>query len=169
MKDMLGARWNGLSAATRSPRGGLAAAGIAAVFLSCSSGGGSSSGGSSGGSNAPSGPCAGPTLTTSASTSGALNVAVCLSQEPAYAGLLKAQLTITTSQGDTPMDGLTLQVVPWMPEMHHGADVAPTVMAEGGGKYLVSNLYLYMPGLWELKTTISGAKTDTANPEFQVQ
>jgi len=85
------------------------------------------------------------------------------------AGNLEAELTITETSGSTPVDGLTLQVVPWMPQMRHGTSVTPTVMAEGGGKYLVGNLYLFMPGIWELQTAVSGTKTDTADPQFTVQ
>jgi hypothetical protein len=43
------------------------------------------------------------------------------------------------------------------------------VTPEGGGKYLVSSVYLFMPGVWELKTTIAGAVNDDVEPTFQLQ
>lgn len=123
----------------------------------------------SGGSGGQSGAYSGPPVSTVASQSGALTVAVRLSQQPPYAGDLDAELAITETSGNTPVDGLTLQVVPWMPQMGHGTSVTPTVTPEGGGKYLVSNLYLFMAGTWELKTTLSGAATDSVDPQFDVQ
>jgi hypothetical protein len=147
----------------RVPRVGLShgvlvSAAFAAVLAACS--------GSSGG---QAGPCSGSPVATVPSKSGALTVAVCLSQEPPYAGDLNAELTITQTSGNTPVDGLTLQVVPWMPQMGHGTSVVPTIEAEGGGKYLVNNLYLFMSGTWALQTTLSGAATDSVDPQFDVQ
>lgn len=139
----------------------LPPAAFATVLLACS-------GGSSGGSATQS-PYSGAPVATAASKSGALSVAVRLSQQPPYAGDLDAELTITETSGNTPVDGLTLAVVPWMPQMKHGTSVKPTSTAEGGGKYLVSGLYLFMPGIWELQTTLTGAKTDSVDPQFNVQ
>lgn len=137
------------------------AAGIGLVVAACSS--------SSGSTGAQASPYAGPAFATATSMSGTLQVAVRLSQQPPAAGNLEAQLTITSMSDNVPIDGLTLQMVPYMPQMHHGTSVTPEVMAQGGGKYLVTNLYLFMPGLWQLKTTVSGAKTDSVDPQFEVQ
>ena len=139
-------------------RGWVFAAAAGAILVACSSGGGS-----------PSAPFSGAPMVTATSTSGVLDVALRLSQEPPNAGLLQGQLTITKASDGSPVDGLTLQVTPWMPQMKHGASVAPTVTAEGSGVYQVNDLDLIMPGLWELKTAVSGPMTDTVNPEFQVQ
>jgi hypothetical protein len=138
----------------------LAPAVLAAVLAACSSG--------SGGAGTPA-PYSGPAIATAASKSGALSVAVRLSQQPPFAGDLDAELSITETSGNTPVDGLTLVIKPWMPQMKHGTSVTPTVMAEGGGKYLVTGLYLFMPGIWELQTALSGAKTDSVDPQFNVQ
>jgi hypothetical protein len=43
------------------------------------------------------------------------------------------------------------------------------VTAEGGGKYLVTDLYFFMAGTWVLKTTFSGPVTDHAEPTFELQ
>jgi len=141
--------------------GRIALAAVIAISLAACS--------SSSGSGGQASPYSGPPFATVTSTSGALQVAVRLSQQPPAAGNLEAQLTITSMTGNTPVDGLELQMVPYMPQMHHGTSVTPEIMAEGGGKYLVTNLYLFMPGIWELKTTVTGAKADSVDPQFEVQ
>jgi hypothetical protein len=45
----------------------------------------------------------------------------------------------------------------------------PTVVAQGGGIYLVTEVYLYMQGVWELRTTISGPMSDHAAPQLVIQ
>jgi hypothetical protein len=90
------------------------------------------------------------------SDSGTLHVEVHTSPEPPVRGSNSAELTITNASDGTPVDGLVLAVRPWMPAMNHGTSAEPSVAAEGEGKYLVTNLYLYMPGLWELRATLSG-------------
>jgi hypothetical protein len=67
------------------------------------------------------------------------------------------------------VDGLSLDVTPWMPAMGHGASVKPSVHAEGQGKYLVENVELFMPGLWQLQTTFSNGVSDHAAPSFEVE
>jgi len=66
------------------------------------------------------------------------------------------------------IDGLSIDVTPWMPAMGHGASVQPTVTPQGEGKYLVDNVYLFMPGVWELRSVFAGSSTDRAAPSFQV-
>jgi hypothetical protein len=102
------------------------------------------------------------------SKSGTLHVEVHTSPEPPVRGSITAELTITNAADGSPADGLALAVKPWMPAMNHGTSVTPTVMAEGGGKYLVGNLYLFMPGLWEIRTTFSGPTADYAAPALQI-
>jgi YtkA-like len=99
--------------------------------------------------------------------SGALRVEVRTSPQPPTQGGIDAELTVTDAVTGAPRDGLTLQIRPWMPAMNHGAIMA-TITPEGGGKYLVSEIDLYMAGLWELKTTISGPVSDYVAPRFEV-
>jgi hypothetical protein len=73
--------------------------------------------------------------------------------QPPPRGVCSVELTITDSSG-APRDGLALAIVPWMPSHDHGASVVPSVVAEGGGRYVASNVDLFMPGRWELRTTI---------------
>jgi hypothetical protein len=66
------------------------------------------------------------------------------------------------------VDGLDIAATPWMPVMGHGAPVMPVASADGEGKYALRNVSMYMPGLWELRTTFSGIVMDTATPVFDV-
>ena len=104
---------------------------------------------------------------TAASTSGALSVAVRTSPQPPARGTDSVELTITRVSDGTPVDGLSLDVVPWMPAMGHGTST-PTVTPEGDGVYLVTEVYLFMPGLWALQTAISGPMTDSVAPQVTV-
>jgi ABC-type glycerol-3-phosphate transport system substrate-binding protein len=101
------------------------------------------------------------------STSGALAVDFRFSPQPPPRGIIEAEITVTRASDGSPVDGLMLAILPWMPAMNHGA-INPTITPEGGGKYLVTELDLFMPGLWQLKTTVSGPLSDNVSPEFEV-
>jgi hypothetical protein len=118
---------------------------------------------------APSGPATFPAeaYVTATSNSGTLAIDVRTSPQPPARGTNSVELTITQVSDGTPVDGLVLDVVPWMVVMDHGTST-PTVTAQGGGIYLVTEVYTYMPGVWTLKTTISGAMTDYAAPQLTV-
>jgi hypothetical protein len=71
------------------------------------------------------------------------------------------------ASSSAPIDGLAMDVVPFMPDHGHGTSVAVTVTPEGSGRYMISPLYLYMAGYWEITfdiTDSSGATpvTDSA-------
>jgi hypothetical protein len=53
--------------------------------------------------------------------------------------------------------------------MGHGTSIAPTITPQTNGKYLLTNVDLFMAGLWQLRTTISGPMSDYAAPEFEIQ
>jgi YtkA-like len=118
---------------------------------------------------APSGPATFPAeaYATATSDSGALAIDVRTSPQPPARGTNSVQLTVTQVSDGTPVDGLVLDVVPWMTAMGHGTST-PTVTAQGGGVYLVTEVYTYMPGVWALQTTISGTMTDYAAPQLTV-
>ncbi|APR83020.1 Hypothetical protein A7982_08369 [Minicystis rosea] len=84
--------------------------------------------------------------------------------QPPTRGRVSVELTVTGG----PAEGLDLDVLPWMPDMGHGASTEPTIMPMGGGRYLVTGVNLFMPGRWELRTSISGAVTDRAVVPFQI-
>ncbi len=123
----------------------------------------SSESGSSGDASFPADP-----ITTASSDSGALQLVLRTApSQPPPRGTCTVELTITDAAG-APRDGLVLDVVPWMPAHGHGASVRPTVVAKGGGKYVASDVDLFMPGEWELRTSVSGPVTDHATPKITV-
>ena len=107
-------------------------------------------------------------LMTMASNSGALTLEVRTAPEqPPSRGEIEVEYRITDKSG-APALGLDLTAVPWMPVMQHGASVVPAVSDEGSGRYVVSRVELFMPGTWELRTTIAGPLQDGATPTFQI-
>ena len=106
--------------------------------------------------------------TTATSNTGALVVDVRTCPQPPSVGTNEVQLSITRASDGTPIDGLTLDVEPWMPAMGHGTSTT-TVTPQGGGVYLVTDVYLYMQGDWALRTTISGPMSDNAAPQLEIQ
>jgi hypothetical protein len=63
---------------------------------------------------------------------------------------------------------LSLEVTPWMPVMGHGSAVVPSVQAVEGG-FVITDLYLAMPGRWELRSDFSGELVDHASVVFDIQ
>ncbi len=88
--------------------------------------------------------------------------------QPPTRGTNSVELTVRDAQSGAAIDGLSVTVVPWMPAMGHGSSVQPTVTAESDGRYLLSNVSLYMPGHWELRTTFSNGVEDSATPAFDI-
>jgi FtsP/CotA-like multicopper oxidase with cupredoxin domain len=58
------------------------------------------------------------------------------------------------------IEGATVRVTPWMPEMGHGAFSAPEVQEKGGGLYTISNIVMVMGGHWELRVDIKKGKME---------
>jgi hypothetical protein len=108
-------------------------------------------------------------LMTVSSQSGQLAVDVRTSPQPPAQGTNEVLLTITDKADGAPRDGLDVAVKPWMPAMGHGTSIAPTVVPQMNGTYLISNVDLYMAGLWQLRLTISGSTQDNATPAFEIQ
>lgn len=57
---------------------------------------------------------------------------------------------------DTPLDGLTVELVPFMPDHNHGTPINAevTALAEPG-EYQAEPVNLWMPGLWEVTVQVS--------------
>ena len=102
-------------------------------------------------------------LQTVTSASGNCTVSGCSNQTPAR-GENAFTLLIADSNGQ-PMDGLTVGVQPWMPDMGHGSSVNPTITAVDGGLYQVTNCVFTMGGVWQLRTTLSSATGDAASDD----
>jgi hypothetical protein len=125
--------------------------------------------GCSGGAAPPVGGFPAEPLLATSSDSGGLKIELRTSPQPPARGSSEAELTVTRTNDGATADGLDVAVEPWMPAMGHGSSVVPTVTPEGGGKYHVTGVYLFMPGTWELRITFtSGASRDHAAPSFDV-
>jgi hypothetical protein len=105
---------------------------------------------------------------TAVGTDHRLQIEVRSSPQPPARGTNEVQLTIRSMADGTPLDGLKVAVKPWMPAMNHGTSLLPNVTPQGRGKYLITDLDLFMPGLWQLRLTITGASADQAAPSFEI-
>jgi len=62
---------------------------------------------------------------------------------------------VTDAMGQ-PIDGAAITVKPFMPDHGHGASVTPTVTpGSEAGRYEVTNVELFMPGIWEITFTVT--------------
>jgi len=89
-------------------------------------------------------------------------------EQPPTRGVASVKLAIANASTSAALDDLRVDVVPWMPAMGHGTSVIPTVTANGGGFYVITNVNLYMPGHWELRSKFSDGVQDSAAPAFDV-
>jgi hypothetical protein len=120
---------------------------------------------------APTGPVAfsSEPMMTETSSAGRFRIEVRTApQQPPSRGLQTIQLVIRDVTTQAPEPGLTLDVLPWMPAMGHGAPLTPNVSEGPPGTYVVGDVDFFMPGVWELRTSISGPVTDHAAPSFQI-
>jgi hypothetical protein len=92
-----------------------------------------------------------------------LHVDVRTDPQPPPRGTFNVILDIKDGAGN-PVDGLTIDAVPWMPAMGHGSSIRTNVSAEGGGRYAIGNVGMFMPGDWELRLTMSGGASAHATP-----
>jgi hypothetical protein len=58
------------------------------------------------------------------------------------------------------VDGLTIEAVPKMPDHGHGTSITPVTTDAGGGRYVISPLYLYMSGFWQITLNLSAPDSD---------
>jgi len=72
------------------------------------------------------------------------------------------EVLLHVSRGDSgaPTDELVLEMLPFMPAMGHGSGVSPLVTPLGSGDYAFSEVVLNMAGRWQLRTAISGERSD---------
>jgi hypothetical protein len=88
--------------------------------------------------------------------------------QPPSRGVVDVEIAVHDDHG-APLDGLTLDVVPWMSAHGHGASASPTVVGEGQGRYWVRDVDLFMPGDWDLRVQISGTVHTQLDAHLQVQ
>ena len=88
--------------------------------------------------------------------------------QPLSPGLESIELVVTDASTGAPVNGLSITMTPWMPAMGHGADTTPVLTALGQGRYVFTDVSLFMPGEWQLRTQFSGQVTDSVEPTFSV-
>ena len=136
---------------------------LSLLLLGCSVESGSGAGGGGGEATFPAEP-----LMVLKTDHGGLSFEVRTSPvQPPTRGLITVEIVATDADG-SPVDGLDLTVQPWMPQMGHGASTKPSIEAKGDGHYVVSRVACFMPGQWELRTSIAGAVKDSATVTFQI-
>lgn len=106
-------------------------------------------------------------LTTVASTSGALQVALRSVPDPPVRGQNVGQLTVTDASGQS-VAGVTVEVLPWMPSHGHGTSEAVEVTDQGSGVFITNPLYLFMAGEWQIQMKFQGAIDDTATAIVEI-
>lgn len=89
-------------------------------------------------------------------------------EQPPTHGVLSVEYRFVDASNEEPIDGLSLEVTPWMSAMGHGSSVKPSIVATGGGRYVAKNVNAFMPGNWELRTTVSGVIQDSLTPILDV-
>jgi hypothetical protein len=97
------------------------------------------------------------------STSGALHVALRTSPYPATLGPTAFEITVTDVATGAPVDGLTLDVTPWMPAHGHGTTTKPIASPTGFGRYTTTTANISMVGKWILKINITGGTLTAAD------
>lgn len=135
---------------------------VAFASIACSSGSGAAP---------PSGPVAfsAQPLMSVTSGTGKLRIDVRTAPEqPPSRGVQTVELVISNAVSGAPEPGLSLDVLPWMPAMGHGAPLSPTVVEDPGGVYVIGDVDFFMAGTWELRTSFSGSVEDYAAPSFQI-
>ena len=95
-------------------------------------------------------------LTTLTSDVGRLRIDLRTSpNQPPVAGLDAVEIVVTDATSGAPVDGLDVTLTPWMPAMGHGASVTPLLTPMGSGHYRFTDVSLFMPGEWQLRTNFS--------------
>jgi hypothetical protein len=89
--------------------------------------------------------------------------------DPLVRGPASIELVATESSTKTPLPGLTITMVPFMPAMGHGSATTPAVVDRGSGVYIADDVVLAMPGTWQLRTNIGGACSDALVIDVDVQ
>jgi hypothetical protein len=88
-------------------------------------------------------------------------------QQPPIRGVSTVELTITDAAGK-PIPSLNVGITPWMSAHGHGSSTRPEVKESGGGKYVATDVNLYMPGRWDLRITLAGEISDRATATLDV-
>ncbi len=103
------------------------------------------------------------------SDSSASHIDVYCAPDPLVRGQVTLKLVVTDAQTAAPIEGLSMTMHPWMPAMGHGASTIPIITDAGGGTYIANDVVLFMPGQWQLRTDLAGARADSFVAVVEVQ
>ncbi|MBX3129380.1 MAG: FixH family protein [Polyangiaceae bacterium] len=148
----------------------LLAAALLALGSGCSSSDDPQGSGGTGGAGTP---CGGRGETFSAGMThpgddGALTFTL-VSATPAPPQLFDNSWLLELSAAGAALDGATLTVSTWMPDHEHGSPKQTQVSPQGDGRYQLSPVNLFMPGLWEVRVEAqSGSTSDGTTFTFCV-
>jgi hypothetical protein len=97
-------------------------------------------------------------MSETASTGSALKVSLVeAAPAPPAKGLNVWTIKIVDATG-APVSGATVALKPYMPDHGHGASVIPQVMPmSDAGTYQISDIDLFMPGIWQNTFTVTPA------------
>lgn len=79
------------------------------------------------------------------------------SATPAPPGRDDNTWVVDLAMGGAPLTGATVKVTPFMPDHRHGTSVAVVVTPDAAtaGRYELSPINLWMPGLWEITIDVT--------------
>jgi hypothetical protein len=81
---------------------------------------------------------------------------------PLSRGRLELRLRLERIDTGLPPGDVVVRMTPWMPSMGHGTATTPTFRQTDDGSFVSTDVVLPMPGLWELRVTVSGEQRDEA-------
>jgi hypothetical protein len=101
---------------------------------------------------------------TKVGASGAFSfVLMDITPPPPALGTTTWTLKILDASGAPVTDATVPTPTTWMPQHMHSSTALPTVANNGDGTYTLGNLYLFMPGVWQVTVqATSGGTTDSA-------
>jgi YtkA-like protein len=86
-----------------------------------------------------------------------------ISPPPPATGNTTWKLKIVDATGQPVKDATMTNIKTWMPQHSHPSTALPVPTNNGDGTYTIDNLYLYMPGVWQVTFNITtGSTTDSA-------
>ncbi|MCA9705729.1 MAG: FixH family protein [Myxococcales bacterium] len=73
-----------------------------------------------------------------------------------------------TDGSGAPVEGIAIDVKPWMPDHGHGTSVEEQVTEMGDGEYMFTPLNLHMAGYWEITLELTDAAGELDTVMFAV-
>jgi hypothetical protein len=75
---------------------------------------------------------------------------------------------LVSDAAGSPIEGMTIDAKPWMPDHGHGSPVEEGVTEGGGGEYTMDPLNLFMAGFWAVSIELVDAEGEVDEVMFGV-